>query len=82
MIKIELKNNFNLDSTVTCGQIFRYYKLEDNSYDIILKDRVINVYKKDFINCYIYYDFKRKSIKLLYFKFAYAFYGRKRINRH
>lgn len=47
MIKIELKNNFNLDSTVTCGQIFRYYKLEDNSYDIILKDRVINVYKKD-----------------------------------
>ena len=47
MIKIELKNNFNLDSTVTCGQIFRYYKLEDNSYDIILNDRVINVYKKD-----------------------------------
>lgn len=47
MIKIELKNNFNLDSTVTCGQIFRYYKLEDNSYDVILKDRVINVYKKD-----------------------------------
>mgnify|MGYP004494202359 CR=1 FL=1 len=54
MIKIELKNNFNLDSTVTCGQIFRYYKLEDNSYDIILKDRVINVTG---INIYIkYYD--------------------------
>lgn len=47
MIKIELKNDFNLDNTITCGQIFRYLKKEDNSYDVILKDRVINVYKKD-----------------------------------
>lgn len=47
MIKIKLKKAFNLDSTVTCGQIFRFIKKEDNSYDIVLKDRVINVYKKE-----------------------------------
>ena len=42
---IEIKNikDFNLDDTVTCGQIFRYKKEVDNSYTIILKDRVINV---------------------------------------
>ncbi len=40
--------NFNLDDTVTCGQIFRYEKEDDNSYTIILNDRVINVkYIKD-----------------------------------
>lgn len=40
--------NFNLDDTVTCGQIFRYEKEDDNSYTIILSDRVINVkYIKD-----------------------------------
>lgn len=47
---LEIKNikNFNLDDTVTCGQIFRFEKENDNSYTIILKDRVINVkYKKD-----------------------------------
>lgn len=47
MIKIKLKKAFNLDSTVTCGQIFRFIKKEDSSYDIVLKDRVINVYKKE-----------------------------------
>lgn len=45
MIRIELNNEFNLDSTITCGQIFRFYKQSDNSYDIILDDRVINIYK-------------------------------------
>ena len=44
MIKIKLQNTFKLDDTITCGQIFRYKKLEDNSYDVILSDRVINVY--------------------------------------
>lgn len=43
MIKIKLNKPFNLDNTVTCGQIFRFYKQEDNSYDIILNDRVINI---------------------------------------
>ena len=47
MIKVKLKKAFNLDSTVTCGQIFRFIKKEDSSYDIVLKDRVINVYKKE-----------------------------------
>lgn len=46
MIKIKLIKPFKLDDTITCGQIFRFFKLEDNSYDVILKDRVINVYKK------------------------------------
>ena len=35
--------DLNLDDTITCGQLFRYYKLNDNSYDIVIKDRVINV---------------------------------------
>ena len=47
MIKIKLKKAFNLDSTITCGQIFRFIKREDSSYDIVLKDRVINVYRKE-----------------------------------
>ena len=47
MIKIKLSKPFKFDNTITCGQIFRYYKNEDSSYDIILKDRVINVFVKD-----------------------------------
>ena len=43
MLKIENIKNFNLDETVTCGQIFRYEIEKDNSYTIILKDRVINI---------------------------------------
>lgn len=46
-------NNFNLKDTITCGQIFRYEELDDNSYDVILSDRVINIYQKD---NYIYFD--------------------------
>ena len=46
MLKIKT-NNFDLDSTMSCGQTFRYFKLEDNSYDIILKDRIINVKKEN-----------------------------------
>jgi N-glycosylase/DNA lyase len=38
--------NFDLDKTITCGQIFRYDKEIDNSYTVILSDRVINI-KKD-----------------------------------
>lgn len=44
MIKIKIEKPFKLSDTVTCGQIFRFFPLEDNSYDIIIKDRVINVY--------------------------------------
>lgn len=42
-----LKNELNLDNTLTCGQIFRFYKQNDNSYDVILDDRVINILKKN-----------------------------------
>ena len=43
---IKLNNYFDLDSTITCGQIFRYEIEEDNSYTVILPDRVINVKKE------------------------------------
>ena len=46
MVRIKLKKPFKLNDTITCGQIFRFSKLEDGSYDVILKDRVINVYKE------------------------------------
>ena len=51
MIKIKINKPFKLDDTVTCGQIFRFYKQDDASYDIILKDRVINVYMEDNYLC-------------------------------
>lgn len=44
MIKIRIEKPFKLDDTVTCGQIFRFFPQDDGSYDIIIKDRVINVY--------------------------------------
>ena len=42
---IKLNNYFDIDKTITCGQIFRYEKEEDNSYTVILPDRVINIKK-------------------------------------
>ena len=45
MIKIKIEKPFKLEDTITCGQIFRFFKMEDGSFDIILKDRVINVDK-------------------------------------
>ena len=47
MIRIENIKNFDLDETVTCGQIFRFEKELDGSYTIILIDRVINVKYED-----------------------------------
>ena len=44
--------NFNLKDTVTCGQIFRFEELDDNSFDVILTDRVINI-KQDGNKLYI-----------------------------
>ena len=42
---IKIKNTFDLKSTITCGQIFRY-KIEDNNkYVIVIKDRVISLRK-------------------------------------
>ena len=39
---IKIKNNFDLKATITCGQIFRFIE-EDNSFTIIIKDRIINL---------------------------------------
>lgn len=47
MITLNNIRNFDLKSTVTCGQIFRYNTEDDNSYTIILSDRVINIKQKD-----------------------------------
>ena len=39
---LKIKNNFDLKSTITCGQIFRY--IDDNDeFTIVLKDRVISL---------------------------------------
>ena len=35
--------DINLKDTITCGQIFRYYKEKDNSYTVLLSDRVVNI---------------------------------------
>ena len=44
---ITIRNtDINLEDTITCGQIFRYDEEVDNSYTIILSDRVINMKKK------------------------------------
>lgn len=44
------KNDINLKDTITCGQIFRY-EILDNSYIIILEDRVVELSEDD---TYIY----------------------------
>ena len=40
--KLKIKNNFDLKSTITCGQIFRYYENSDE-FVVILKDRVVSL---------------------------------------
>ena len=50
MYMLKIKNNFDLKSTITCGQIFRFILEEDGSYTVIIKDRVINLKEdKDYI---------------------------------
>ena len=45
---IEIKNtDINLKDTITCGQIFRYEENDDNSYTVILSDRVVNLKSKN-----------------------------------
>ncbi len=46
---LKIKNNFDLESTLTCGQIFRFKKVDDE-YIVILKDRVVSLKEdKDYI---------------------------------
>lgn len=40
MYVLRIKNNFDLKSTITCGQIFRYTE-ENNVFTVIVKDRVL-----------------------------------------
>lgn len=54
-------NNFNLNDTITSGQCFRWTKNEDNSFDVILKDRVINI--KQIINKLIVNSNKNENLK-------------------
>ena len=44
MIEIKLNKPFDLENTLTCGQIFRFYKQNNSSYDVILDDRVVNLF--------------------------------------
>lgn len=53
MLVINNINNLDLDNTICCGQIFRYEKLEDDSYIVILKDRVV---KLKYIDNKLYID--------------------------
>lgn len=43
---LKIKNNFDLKSTITCGQIFRY-SVSDDEFTIIIKDRVLILKVKD-----------------------------------
>ncbi len=51
MIKIKIEKPFKLNDTVTCGQIFRFFPQDDGSFDIVIKDRVINVYMEENYLC-------------------------------
>lgn len=44
MLKLRINKPFDLENTITCGQIFRFKKNNDDSYTVILSDRVINVF--------------------------------------
>ncbi len=35
--------NLDLENTITCGQIFRFKKEDDNSFTVIMSDRVVNL---------------------------------------
>ena len=39
---LKIKNNFDLKSTITCGQIFRY-TIDNGEFIVVIKDRVISL---------------------------------------
>lgn len=43
MLVIEVKHELDLENTLTCGQIFRYQQEIDNSFTVVISDRVINL---------------------------------------
>ncbi|ONI46699.1 8-oxoguanine DNA glycosylase [Candidatus Epulonipiscioides saccharophilum] len=40
-------NDFNITQTLECGQIFRFYKIEPDNFNIIAKDKVINISQRE-----------------------------------
>ena len=43
MLVIDVKHELDLENTLTCGQIFRYQQEIDNSFTVVISDRVINL---------------------------------------
>lgn len=43
---LKIKNNFDLKSTINCGQIFRY-EINNEKYTVIIKDRILILTIKD-----------------------------------
>ena len=79
MLKIEDVKNFDLKSTITCGQIFRYIEEDDNSFTVILFDRVVNIKQND-KTLYVEasnYD----NLKDILFKFLDLYNDYERINK-
>ena len=54
MIVIDNVNNLDLCNTITCGQIFRFEVLDDGAYIVVLKDRVINIFKAGKYLCVLF----------------------------
>ncbi|OON92965.1 MAG: 8-oxoguanine DNA glycosylase [Candidatus Epulonipiscioides saccharophilum] len=40
-------NDFNITQTLECGQIFRFYKIEPDNFNVIAKDKVINISQRE-----------------------------------
>ena len=67
-------NNFNLKDTITCGQIFRYEEELDNSYTVLLSDRVINIKQdKDIITFTSNKEDNLKEVIINYFDLDYDY---------
>ena len=58
MLVIKNIKNLDLENTITCGQIFRFTKEIDNSFTVILSDRVVNLKYSDNI---LYVDSNKKE---------------------
>ena len=54
---LKIRNNFDLASTITCGQIFRFEEIEDG-YIVILDDRVVKLSQDE---NYIYIDSNKED---------------------
>ncbi|WP_305767138.1 DNA-3-methyladenine glycosylase family protein [Candidatus Epulonipiscium viviparus] len=39
--------DFNITQTLECGQIFRFYKIEPDNFNIIVQDKVVNISQRE-----------------------------------